>query len=405
MSETNENQAIMNILHVGGIDPSRSAGGQNHSIRGLAAAQAEIGLRVGLLPSLPLPSGASMEEVRGVFLLEGPRKPHYNPWSISYDWIARIRQEFGTPDIVNFHSTYIPFHTALARRCKQVDWPYVITPRGVMSPLAQSVKRTKKSVANLLFFHSYVKNAAAIHALSPREAKEIQDSFAVKRIFTISNGVEDYLLEARDKLSPANLEDFRCPGDLMLGFVGRIDMYHKGLDLLLKAVAILNSQPGAFGCKLFVIGPFHRKRDERSFFSTVKSLDLKDNIKLLGPKYGEEKLRYFLACDAFVHTSRFEGMPMSVLEAMALGRPCLVTPGSNMGEVVRECGGWECQPNAQSIAETIKNIYEKRDSLGLIGKRSHELIRSRFTWRKVAEQLFHEYNKICSAVHRTPDGG
>jgi hypothetical protein len=183
----------MKILHVGGIEPSRSAGGQNHSIRGLAAAQAEIGLSVGLLSSLPLPLDVSMEEIPGVFLLESPRKPHYDPWSISHDWIERIRQEFGTPDIVNFHSTYIPFHTALARRCKQVDWPYVITPRGVMSSLAQKVKRVKKSIANLLFFRSYVKNAAAIHALSPREAKEIQDLFKVKQIFTISNAARNYL--------------------------------------------------------------------------------------------------------------------------------------------------------------------------------------------------------------------
>ena len=395
MAETNENQAVMKILHVGGIEPSRSAGGQNHSIRGLAAAQAEIGLSVGLLPSLPLPSGVSMEEVPGVLLLESPSKPHYNPWLISHDWIEHIRRDFGTPDIVNFHSTYIPFHTALARRCKQADWPYIITARGVMNSLAQNVKRMKKSIANLLFFRSYVKNAAAIHALSPGEAKEIQDLFEVKRIFTVSNGVEDYLLEAREKLSPADLGDFKCPGDLILGFVGRIDMYHKGLDLLLKAMAILKSQAGEFGCKLFVIGPFHRKKDEQSFFSAVKSLGLKDGVKSLGPKYGEEKLRYFLACDVFVHTSRFEGMPMSVLEAMALGRPCLVTPGSNTGELVRECGGWECKPNPGAIVETIKSIYEKRDSFVAIGRRSHELMRSRFTWRQVAQQMSQEYLKLC----------
>jgi glycosyltransferase involved in cell wall biosynthesis len=137
----------------------------------------------------------------------------------------------------------------------------------------------------------------------------------------------------------------------------------------------------------------------------VKTLGLKDDVRLLGPKYGEEKLRYFLACDVFVHTSRFEGMPMAVLEAMALGRPCLVTPGSNMGEVVRECGGWECQPTPRSIAETIKSIYGKRDSLDVIGQRSHELMRLRFTWRKVARQLYQEYTKLCTALHRIPDGG
>jgi glycosyltransferase involved in cell wall biosynthesis len=127
----------------------------------------------------------------------------------------------------------------------------------------------------------------------------------------------------------------------------------------------------------------------------LKSLGLKNNVKSLGPKYGEEKLRYFLACDVFVHPSRFEGMPLAVLEAMALGRPCLVTPGSNMGELVHECGGWQCQPTPRSIAEKIKYIYEKRDSLGVVGQRSHEMMRLRFTWRKVAQQMSEEYAKLC----------
>jgi len=263
-----------------------------------------------------------------------------------------------------------------------------------MGYLAQGVKRPKKAFGNLIYFRSYVKHAAAVHALCERESKEIQALFNVKNIITVPNGVDGYLLEAPHKLSPANLGGFGQGANLILGFVGRIDVYHKGLDLLLKAMAVLKSQHNGFRCKLFVIGPFYTKRDERSFCSAVESLGLKDNVKFLGPKYGEEKLRYFLACDVFVHTSRFEGMPMAVLEAMALGRPCLVTPGTNVADIVREAGGWECEPNPESIAETIESIYEKRDSLQPLGQQARELIKARFTWRKVAEQLSREYTRI-----------
>ena len=127
----------------------------------------------------------------------------------------------------------------------------------------------------------------------------------------------------------------------------------------------------------------------------INSHGLNDSVLYLEPKYGEDKYRCFLACDVFVHTSRFEGMPMSVLEAMALGRPCLVTPGTNVADVVCEGGGWQCQPDPVSIAETIKEIYKNRDSLKTIGQRSHDLIRSRFTWHDVAKQLLIEYENIC----------
>ena len=161
-------------------------------------------------------------------------------------------------------------------------------------------------------------------------------------------------------------------------------------------MAILKSQHGGLKYKLFLIGPFHTKKDRRFFDSAVESLRLKDDVRLLGSKYGEEKWRHFLACDVFVHTSRSEGMPMAVLEAMALGRSCLVTPGSNVADVVRAGGGWECQPDPTSIAEAIISIYDKKDSLQVVGCQSRELMRARFTWRKVAQQLTEEYAKIIN---------
>ncbi len=384
----------MKILHVGPVKPTHAAGGPSHSIRGLAKAQAELGLNVGLLSSLPLPPNVSMEGTPGVYPLKNPRERHYNPWFISRDWLKRIQTEFGTPDLVNFQGFYTPFQCALARRCRQVGWPYIITPRGELTYLAQNVRRTKKRIANFLVFRSYVRHAAAVHALCPREAEQIRNLFAVQKIITAPNGIEDYLLEIPEKLPAADLGNFSHDADLMFGFIGRIYMYHKGLDLLLKAMAILKLLSNRLRCKLFVIGPFYTKRDERSFHLAVETLGLQNDVKLLGPKYGDEKLRYFLACDVFVHTSRFEGMPMAVLEAMALGRPCLVTPGTNIADVVRQGGGWVCDPNPESIAEAIKSIYGKRDSLEALGQQSRKLIQSRFTWRKVVQRLSEEYAKI-----------
>lgn len=388
----------MKILHVGPVKPTHGATGPSHSIRGLAKAQHEIGLQVGLLSQLPLTPGVKMEATPGVIMLHSPSRMHLNPWLISQNWITYIQTKFGIPDIVNFHSVYTPFHVALARRCRQLRWPYIVTPRGGMTCLAQKIKRTKKIIANFLFFRSYVKHATGIHALCPREAEEIQTLFGVNKVIIVPNGVEDYLLEAHGELQRANLGNFGHKDDLILGFVGRIYVYHKGLDLLLKAMAILKSKYSRSRYSLFLVGPFHTMKDKHLFCSAVESLNLKDVVKLIGPKYGDEKLCHFLACDVFVHPSRFEGMPMSVLEAMALGRPCLVTPGTNMADVVCEGGGWKCEPDPRSIAEALKAIYEQRNLLEALGRQSHELIRNRFTWRKIAQRLKNEYTKIIEEI-------
>ncbi len=384
----------MKILHIGPVESTDSANGVSQSIRGLISAQTGIGLRVGLLSSLPLFQEKFAEECPEVCLIGSSLKKYYNPWWISRNWVKLIQAKFGIPDLVQFHSTYIPFQTALARRFRQLGWPYIVTAHGGMCHLSQKVKRTQKNVANFLAFRNYVKHATAIHALCSREASDILELFKVRKIIIVPNGIDDYLLETPEKLSPADLRGFSDGTDLVLGFIGRIDMYHKGIDLLLKAIAILKS--GRFNCKVFVIDPFSRKKDKLSLYTIVESSGLQNAVKLLGPKYGDEKLRYLLACDVFVHTSRYEGMPMTVLEAMALGKPCLVTPGTNIADVVCQGGGWQCQANPESIAEAINRICEKKSSIKDSGQRSRHLVQTRFSWRKIAQQLSGEYEKILN---------
>lgn len=384
----------MKILHVGPIK-LKYASGLPESICGSTSAQAEIGLEVALLQSLPTAKDKLSERLPGVCVIEGLCRRHYNPWFVSHDWIVRILEESGKPDLVIFHSTYIPFHIALARRCRRLGWPYIVTPHGGMNTVAQKIKTTKKLMGNIMFFRSFIKRAEAIHAKSELSAAQIQSLFDVKDVFIVPNAVDNELFNVGEDLAAANLGDFATGADLMLGFVGRIYVHHKGIDLLLEAMSILKSGRKGPKCKLFMVGPFFTKKDRNYVLSTIKSHGLEDIVQLVGPKFGHEKWSYFLACDVFVHTSRFEaGVPISLLEAMALGRPCLATPGAIMGDAIPEEGVWISKADPDSIANTICNIYKSKEMLPTAGKRLQNFARSRFTWRKVAERESEEYAKI-----------
>lgn len=387
----------MKILHVAPIRPERDATGPSRSIRGLARAQAETGCRAAILSSLPAPDRILNERPSDILYLPRPRRRHFNPWHLSGDWVDKIREGMGTPDIVHFHSVYDPFQMAMGRLCRRLRWKYIVSPRGGMTLLAQQRKKTKKGIANLLSFRSFIERASAVHALSAPEAEEIRESFAVQEIVIVPNGIDEQLLDASGRLVPAHLGGFGKRGDLVLGFVGRIDLHHKGIDLLLDAMAAVRSWRPPVELSLFLVGPFQSRREERWFWSQVRSLDLVDTVRHLGPLFGDEKWRHLLACDVFVHTSRFEGMPMAVLEAMALGRPCLVTTGTNMGDVVREAGGWVCAPNPGSIAESLMNIKVRKGSLRDLGSMASRLIREKFTWKAVSMDLLMHYRRIVAS--------
>jgi glycosyltransferase involved in cell wall biosynthesis len=326
--------------------------------------------------------------------LRGPQKKHKNPWFISGEWITKIEAEFGKPDLVHFHFVYNSFQTAIARLLLKKGWPYITTPRGSLTYLAQNQKRIKKVLANVLYYNSFIKNAAAVHALCPNEANDIELLFKTKKIFTIPNGIEDRVLDAYNKLSPVDLSNLKTNGRLLLGFVGRIDIYHKGLDLLIEALGTLKIRNNQSKFSLFIVGPFKTKQDEIKINHLISKYNLQEDIQLLGSKYNEEKFRHVLACDVFVHPSRFEGMPMALTEALALGRPSLATPGTNIADIVLRAGGWNCEPNPESIANSLNEIYGQKEKLKQIGKQAHELINKEFTWREIARRMKVEYEKL-----------
>jgi glycosyltransferase involved in cell wall biosynthesis len=54
--------------------------------------------------------------------------------------------------------------------------------------------------------------------------------------------------------------------------------------------------------------------------------------------FGREKEALLDSAFVFVHTSRWEGMPFAVIEALATGCPVLVTPATNLGDYVEGFG-------------------------------------------------------------------
>jgi len=385
----------MKILHVGPVYSNRSSG-PSFSILGLAKGEASIGCEVALLPSEP--HGINGKAVgNDIELIAGPNKRHLNPWKVSKDWIKVIRENFGEPDIINFHDTYIPFQTALAKLFIKEGWPYVLTPRGGLTRLAQGIKSLKKRVGNLFFFKHFVMNARAIHVLCENEAADVRFFYPKANIFIVPNGIDEDLFLLSSRLSSKNLKEFRKEGDLVLGFIGRIDIYHKGIDLLLLSLKFLQDRGLGENIKLLMIGPFYTPKDEQQIKKLIGTLRFPDNIMLAGPEYGDEKWRLLLACDVFVHTSRFEGMPMAVIEAMAFGKPCIVTPGSNMQAVISECnGGWLCDLSVNSIADTLLRVYEEKETTLERGENAKKYTQSHLTWPTLAQQWLANVHEILN---------
>ena len=118
--------------------------------------------------------------------------------------------------------------------------------------------------------------------------------------------------------------------DIVLA-IGRLDM-QKGFDVLIKSFSIVVQKFPNW--KLEILGDGNERSNLQNLISHYK-LDL--NVKLLG--FQKDVLPYFYSSSIYVHPSRFEGFPNSLLEAMSFGLPSISTKNSADSIIQNEING------------------------------------------------------------------
>ncbi len=295
--------------------------------------------------------------------------------------LQRLSPPFHSPDLVIFHEAYRAEYLRLYKKLIKKKIPYIILPHGELRDEAQKKKKWKKKIANLLFFNKFIKGAVAVQCLSQME---MDNTAFGRRKFVCGNGIS----------LPAKVERNFADGKLQITYVGRLDVYHKGLDILLEGVKLAKSALEKAGARIDIYGPDHVGR----FAQTQALIEENgvENIAFLHREIaGKEKEEVLLSSDIFIQTSRFEGMPMGVLEAMSYGLPCIVTEGTTLGLLMRECdGGYVAETNGAAVAETLKKAVEDRASLPRKSQNARSAAEKLFAWDRVAKRTIREYESM-----------
>ncbi len=114
-------------------------------------------------------------------------------------------------------------------------------------------------------------------------------------------------------------------------------------------------------------------------------------VKFLGKMFGDTKLSHLSKLDAFVLTSRWEGIPMAALEAAALGKPLLISKATNLGDfITRYDNGIVLKEN--SPLHISKAMHEFGDlitnnEIRKMGNKSLMLIQNELNWQCIAAQI------------------
>jgi glycosyltransferase involved in cell wall biosynthesis len=369
----------MRIWHVGALPSPLEVNGMNAVIWPIAREQAVSGHQVALvLEEAPSSAAETFAKRGGMKLISIPASTwRYAPKALT----SLLRSE--PPDIVHMHSTYLPEQATLARRLVRLGIPYVVTPHGGLN---RQSKWLKKSVYVWLVERSRLRNSSAIAVLSDQERE------AVRADVPRYKGIVRLVKNPVDLQNPTAHSWQGDTSARKLVFLGRFHVVNKGLDVLSE---IARSLPSV---------EFHMYGDQDD--KTKKQFErllrgFPQNVHVHNPVFGAEKVRVLSNATVYIQTSRWEGFPISIAEAMYLGVPCAVSDTIDLAKLfANEDLGLVLPSNPKEAALSLSEVLAHPASLLRWSQRARTFAHRHFNPTAVASDYVDLYQEVLMREKR-----
>lgn len=377
------------VAHVAEFNGSgRSASGVDRTVAGLVTHLDQYGIEPEVWHLSPTYRAVSERAVGSVTVMQLPAFGREMSAAIGLPQATRrfVRERGSDIDLLHLHSVFIPDNVSVA---SLAGVPYVLTPNGGYSPeVLHGRSRLAKAAWMRVRERSYVRNAGLIHAVAPRELDQLRATFGTDALLFAPNAIEIPRGSGRP-------EDIRPSPRKRIVFLGRLAVDHKGLDILLKGFSrLVNDEPDAEH-ELVIAGPDYRS-GRVSLETLAGALLPAGSVIFPGPVFGRDKDDLLRSATVFVHTSRWEGLPFAVLEALASGCPVLITPATNLAEFVEGFGaGVVVEGTPEGVQGGLRAILEAPpERYRAMAVAAERLASERFTWPAVAGQIAAAYRSL-----------
>lgn len=371
-----------------------AGGGVANAVQALALAQGRLGADVwiaGLECDAPIYGPAIPD--RGVEITAWTARRSLGRGAMKVhlmDRLVRQRLEAVRPDVVHAHAEFNPdnWWTPHLWRC-----PLVLTPHGAYHPAVLERGPRRKRIYLAVAHRLLYQHVDAFHALNPAEQRDISAALPRVRTFYVPHGPSPSVEIAMRHHAAKP----RRGGPIRFMFVGRLDVRTKGLDVLVKAFAhaVAGTSRKA---TLTLVGPTWRNGDGQ-LRALVGRLGVAHLVDMRGCVPATDVPAVLEECDVYVHLSRNEGSPLSVNDALALGKPIIVS--NRVGtvscpEIARmrhvKIVPPEVPAAADAIAAALADFTGFQRLAGLATRETRELL----SWSRAARAHLVHYRSLVA---------
>lgn len=371
----------MNILHVTPYyAPAYAFGGVVRSVEGMAQALARRGHTVTILTTdaqsqTERYNGYNDQLIEGVRVIRAKNASIYlrgklnlstpiNMWPLA-------RKLIDSADVIHCHEFRTVENLLVTPIAARRGKPLVLSPHGTLT--ATTGRSALKSAWDSLLSPAVARRFDHVVGLTQVEVDEAQAFWAQfsadAKFSVVPNGVNP---DEYPEKSPTSATT--CL------FMARLHP-RKGAHLLAEAFL----QANVPNTRLVIAGA-----DEGGQHLIPRD----PHITLAGFLDGEARMQAFHEADMFALPAVGEGLPMTVLEAMACGVPVIISPGCNLPEVAQHGAGLIVEPEVDALAAALRDLMTNATKRRAMGEAARRLVEEHFTWDSLAVRLEQVYQSL-----------
>lgn len=296
-------------------------------------------------------------------------------------------------DIIHLHFLhgFLSLYIGFLKRIKKINVPIVATSHGLTSGYSSTVIQGTAILLKELSKRIIISNASAVTTVSKSEYNYLRNYVSLKKLSFIPNGIDTCVFKPDESKRNVLREKLGFEEkDFVVLYFAHLRSA-KGVSTFLKAISKIVEKENNIKFVVAGSGPLSYlvKAAEKKFESRVHAL--------LGYVSDEEVPFLYNASDIYVLPSYVEGMPLSVMEAMASGKPVIATNVSDVPILAKHgIHGLIVPPgNAEKLAASIIKLAENpllRKSMSEAN--IHKM--AEYDWEKIAKRYYEVYSNVLN---------
>ena len=246
----------------------------------------------------------------------------------------------------------------IAECCKEVNISYVIITQ---------------LVAELHFLSI---NGHNLDRLRSAYQNSLKNYFVSQQNLELNNFMLGLLLDNAEliynpgKINLREIIPYPLANTYNIALVGRLECYHKGYDLLFNALKKQEWNKRNIKFNFYGTGPHLELLKSNAKLYEFENINFKGNYTSLDEVWKNNHI--------LLMTSRIEGQPLALIEAMYSGRSVIATKVGGIPELIDDCdNGYLCKVDVEQIASILEKAWTERNKWQEMGEKAFQTIKEK----------------------------